>query len=109
MALLVKNITNGNLVDIEGIQMLGIQETSLATGAKGFAVVCYHQPPMMGARVGYKLAEFTKRDDAETCLERVTQYKVKRDAELYLAVENRVEASIIELPSDKITGSILVK
>ena len=112
MTLLVKNTTSGNLVDIDNIQMLGIQKGPVHTGANGFTIVVYHHAPMMGQRVGYKLAEFSKEEDAKACLEIITAYKcgvckVNETAPYYLTVDDKVEASILELPGNGLDKNLI--
>ena len=99
MTQLVKNKTTGNMVDIEKAQMLGIRKGPIHTGSNGFTVICYHMP-----QVGYKLAEFSTEEDAKGCLDKVTEFKIGRNATCeddwhYLEIDDKVTASLLELPT----------
>lgn len=109
MSIFVKNISNNTFVDIQNIQMLGIQERKLSNGSKGFAIVVYHDSPSPMGRVGYVLGEFSDKADALEYYEKLVRYKLQRtDRYEYLEIENKTKASIIEIPTEH-TNSNIVK
>lgn len=93
MTQLVKNKTTGSMIDIQKAQMLGIKKGPIHTGSNGFAIVCYHMP-----QAGYKLAEFSKEEDAKACLTKITDFKMN-NMDLFLEIDDIVTASLIELPT----------
>ena len=90
------------MVDIEKAQMLGIRKGPIHTGANGFTVICYHMP-----QVGYKLAEFSKEEDAKECLDIVTTFKSMGSQTKVLEIDDKVTASLLELPSNGKAGGLI--
>ena len=97
---LVQNATTKATVDIGSMKIFSIMPTQLHTGAPGFAAIVCTEPG-----VGFPVAEFTKLEDAQICMDKITRhflglhdndmYKDKNDI---LIVEDKVEESLIQLP-----------
>lgn len=111
MSKLVLNETTGALIDITGSVMIGMQGATLASGTKGFAIVCYHSQLTMGG-AGFKIAEFSNEEDAKMCLAKITTHRLSNEepeANHVIIVVNVIRASIIEIASAKDTSSLLQK
>lgn len=108
MSVFVKNNSNHMLVDLENVQMIGVQARQLSNGSNGFALVAYHDSPSPMGRVGYVLGEFTEEADALEYFDKVVNYKLKRtDRFEYLEIENKTKASIIEIPTNNKNSHIV--
>lgn len=88
----VRNINTESLVNVEDAQLLNVKPMPISTGVNGFSVNCYRQPG-----IGYKLAEFSKKEDAVACLKEVVEFAI--NGEGVLRVEDVVEKSVIQIPS----------